>query len=370
MQTIKQFIKHDLIKAESLNSVSSLIGKMKESGSDTAIVFENGQFIGLFSPIKLSRSKLDVAKTKIGSFVSHPQNVEDDDEIHEVLRGMYNSNSNVLPVMNDDEVQGVVYGLDLLNAIAPELEFIEIQDLKKPKNIFVSEQDRIGKVIEILSAAVNFVVVRSKKGDIIGYVSHKELLTKYLIHHHERDAGGRRNMKTRAFKAERPDLLALPVSSFMNEFNGNSLSGEDTIATAVKYMRELNEGYLLVDGFDVLSYRDILREVFNLGDLGNFSICLIGIKKQDNPRYLSVKNIAVRYAQRFDNLLPERFSLKVHLKTFNASEVDKKHRYEVFIVLESSALQIRSNKKEGWDILEVVNDGLKSLHERLQKHVR
>ncbi|MBW3019705.1 CBS domain-containing protein [Candidatus Woesearchaeota archaeon] len=261
MTNAKEIINNEFSSAKIQDRLSSVLGKMKNEAYSEILIFDENKLKGIFSPNYATRSKIDIVNTKVDKFTKPANCVTEETELKEVIKEIINSDHDTIPVKKNQKVVGIIHSLDILNIIKNDLKKVKIKDVKKKQNKKVSENDRIGKIIEILNdKSLHALVILNEKKEATDLITHYDIMRNINFFSHGRDSGQKHGTISKAFKAEKDDLNGLPAYDFIEYKNSASLTSEDSLAKAIDLMINNDVLNVLVkDEPSIIRAKDILR---------------------------------------------------------------------------------------------------------------
>ncbi len=192
------------------------------------------------------------SRLHVSSFMSlNPITVAPDTEFNDIVKIMHEKSIGILPVLEDNEIIGVVLREKLLEVL--KKDDTEIRFVMNPYPIIARTSDRILKVRQdMLNNDISFMPVLDERDEIVGYITIAELA--YAIFKFQ-DIVPAKHRKER--------ITHLIVEDVMR-FRPPRLRITDTVATAVSYILEKgSRGAVVVDEIGglagVVTVHELLR---------------------------------------------------------------------------------------------------------------
>lgn len=352
-------IRQEYLSADVEDSLSQVIGKIKNESDSAVLVFNGKKLAGVFIPQLLNTSKIDIAQAKVKNYISHVPVIEDEDN-KRILELMYNSNSVLLPVKHKHRIAGVVHAFDILRSMT---ENQMVRPLLRGAEEYLTPEDRLGKAIEIMNEAYEIPVFEE---NIVGFLTSFDLLKNYYIHHHERDHGARPNIETKAFHSESEDILALPVKNFIRDKELNKIDPKSSLKKAVELMQEKNVLQLASDN-SYLTIRDIMANVLQLDKEAPRDVEFVGMNQLDEIEQSEINRISAFHYDKISYYVNNP-RIRLHLKVYKNWGKNKK--YSVKINMHSVDANLAVDKAYDWDLKRAVHKGFEDLLNSIRNKVR
>ncbi|MBW3004140.1 CBS domain-containing protein [Candidatus Woesearchaeota archaeon] len=210
----RDIMRKEFLQIDGDEPVSKLIGQMMVHNERAAVVFGRQGYIGVAYARLLLRNKLHVADWKVKRVVARPAILSGNEDISEVARKMFVSDSPLLPVMGYS-VQGAVFEEDLLPLMRSLFKGLKVNDVMNPA-ITIKERDRIGRAIEMMfEDRIERLPVVDTSGKIVGVASVTNLMQNFLLQHNARDKGYNSDIKTKGSSPSNDDMDAFEVRNCM-----------------------------------------------------------------------------------------------------------------------------------------------------------
>lgn len=336
---IKPLIKPDFIILEEDATVSELIGKLKQYEKHSAIVFRNNKYLGLVEKKRLLRSRLDAAEAKLGKYIQRAPTLNENADVIETAYQLFQSNLDFAPVEKNKAIVGVVEGVDvalaaLQSPAVPEIQKALVSDIKLVKPSKVSKDEPVARALEVMHDEHIDHVPIYDQGKLLGILSYKDLLRRYLGWTPYRDYSTRFN-KMAGTKMAQPDmssLAGLPVSNFCTKDNLLTTRPGALLREALAVMQKNNVHDLIVLQGDILvgllTVKNVLRRIGSLKIPQNFNIQFIGLNQLhlEPAQKQNLQKICSNEAFKLQRKIKNEFVLVVHLKEYEQGGVGKKEK--------------------------------------------
>ena len=264
----KEVMTSDFIKADIKDTVSSVLGKLKKSKQDTALLFKGDKFIGLFSKHRLIKSRLDPKTSKAGHFIKHVPVLNGEEELIETARLIYTSNMPVIPVVHEQKVIGAVKAIDVVDKLDAGIKEQRIDSVATMDLFTINENDETATAMSIMyNKTIDRLPVVDKNGNLLNIVTLHDLITSFMLMQQTKtEARGRKgatvkgSRTVRAYR-KRVDIRALPIRNFTSPVVITADANED-VGTVINDLKEYSiSSIILVKGkkaVGIVTIRDLL----------------------------------------------------------------------------------------------------------------
>ncbi|MBW2963438.1 CBS domain-containing protein [Candidatus Woesearchaeota archaeon] len=373
---IKELVKTDFISLDKNETISKLLGKLKQDHQRNVLVFDNKKCLGIVSKRSLLKSKVMAQEMKVEKIIRKVAVIDEDADVLEAAYLMFNVDTNVLPVSRKGKVFGVLRIFDLLGQLKKyeEIKKLKINDAKILKLKTFKETERIGKIINEMNTFSTYdMPIVDEKGKLVGLVSVSDIWNKF-VSPVVREKGMKTDMtKTKGFTPNAPDITGMPVSSFGSFRNVYFEDVNKSLVEAVNEMRKHDLMSLVVTKdskpFGMLTANNVLRVMAALYKGPAYNIKITGLKKTNLEPYqvANLKALLSRHAEVLDRMLKNEFLLEVKLKEY--SKTGKKHKW----LIEMKAVfpgRMVSAKEHDWDLETALHKTFNNLKKRIQGYFR
>ncbi|WP_436927682.1 CBS domain-containing protein [Halosimplex amylolyticum] len=129
--------------------LSKVAGAFENQELDAVVVTDGDEYRGVVSRRQLASSS-NQPSAKVGSQVQHVPAVERTEDVREVARLMIGSDAKTLPVLDDERVYGVVTADAVLAAVRPFLDAATVDEAYSAELISVTPETGIGEALNTL----------------------------------------------------------------------------------------------------------------------------------------------------------------------------------------------------------------------------
>lgn len=228
MITAKDLMSRSYLAVDTRETISKLIGKMKNKHVTFALVFQGHKYKGLLDKRFLLTSRIDTSKMKVNNVLKKRSKsktqffvpkLKKDTVLDRICRLMATSNARALPVLEGNSVKGVVTTNKVLSLIRNSYRGLKAGQILKKKQIRVLENEQIGKVIEKMHLQkVDKMPIVNRLGRLVGIVTINDIIKNF--HRFSRTAQkgrskGSRTKQPNRDSGESQDMLKLPIRNLM-----------------------------------------------------------------------------------------------------------------------------------------------------------
>ncbi|MHB9286792.1 CBS domain-containing protein [Halobacteriales archaeon Cl-PHB] len=286
--------------------LSKVAGAFENQELDAVVVTDGDEYRGVVSRRQLASSS-NQPSAKVGSQVQHVPTVERTEDIREVARLMIGSDAKTLPVLDDERVYGVVTADSVLAAVRPFLDAATVDEAYSAELISVTPETGIGEALNTLrgSGVAHLPVVEDD--EVVGMLSLYDVI-EFTTRGGSRsqggssgDGGGRGGGKAAggshggfgAREGESDRMLDLPVQNLMSDAVV-TIGRDATLDEVVEAMFEREISSLVVtDGetdepIGIVTKTDVIEALTWERDDGRHPVQVFGLDLLDGMDYEGV----------------------------------------------------------------------------------
>ncbi|WIV67886.1 CBS domain-containing protein [Natrialbaceae archaeon AArc-T1-2] len=214
-----------------------------ENGNPKGLIVTNdGEYEGVIGEREVLQSHVEddatVAALTKPSRTDPAPTVGREENVREVARKLIEGNAKIAPVMENDDLWGIVSTDAILEGVLENLDAITVADVYTDDPVTLEEDDGIGKAINYLREhGISRLPVRNENGYLTGVVTTHDIAD-FAIRKNETTTTGDRVGDT-------DRMLDVPVYDIMNS-PVETASIEETAREAVERMLESDYGGLVV----------------------------------------------------------------------------------------------------------------------------
>jgi CBS domain-containing protein len=312
-------------------TVSKLSGAFEDPTVKAIVVTEDGEYRGLVTRRQLATSHRSPDQ-KVASLVWHVPRVDPTADVREVARLMVGGQTMVLPVIEGDDLVGVVTAENLIELVRPYLDVATVSDVYSSDLVTVPPDETLGSVLNTLreNRITHLPVV---EGDsLAGIVSLHDVID-FSTRAVERSSGGTSGLESSgrahggfgAREGEIDRLLDLPVRDVMST-TVDTATPEESLDEVVQRMLEQDVSSLVVVDPDagapdgIVTKTDVLRSL-TWSARGRRAVNVVGMDLLDDVSYEEIvdmiEDLVAKYGRM--SLLEAKVHLHEHDETFRGT---------------------------------------------------
>lgn len=360
--------KEGIVQFNIQDTLSSFIGKMSKNDAKDGYALEEGKFAGVFSPMTLFRSKIDVTHTKVSHFLKDVHKLTGEDDVIEIARQMVLNDTMILPVFDKDGFLGVVSAYDVLERIDdfPVLKQKKIDDFLRQVALFKEDESMTYVLNKMHENKEREVPVVDKHGYLSGILGHSDVLLNYYIHDQKTDYHqSPNNHATRAYDSEPGRITVLPVKDFMRDFEALKIESLETLYDAAGKMLQ-NRSQLLIDedSMKIIDLKAILKTIGGADTKEFLNIHYQGMDKVQIEDHTKQRlfDVTRNYVERMQKKLGHVVELVLHLKDFERG--GKNHRFEIQTRMTAPG-EMFTAESDDWDAVRAVRKTLDTIESQI-----
>ncbi|MFW6041095.1 MAG: CBS domain-containing protein [Thermoplasmatota archaeon] len=341
-------------------TVSDVIGLIREHGLEEVPVIENGKVVGFVSDnIFIDRRNLSFS-TKIKHVMNPPPEVNTDDSLVKVCELLLSSGYRGVPVTSESgNYEGFISRKDISRIIPSinELKKTLVKDYMTPNPETIKAHEFVGKAKSMMDKYdVRVLPVVDKHGILIGMVGIQDILNKIkrpILREEKGSMKGERNSPQRDIEVH--SVMAEPPIT---------ISPNSLIYDAAKKMNEEDISTLVVTDDDeikgVLTQFDLIEMITSFRDADQVYVQISGLKG-DPDVYDQMYEIIQRYLNKMNKVLNP---LVLNIHVVSHQEEGTQSKYSIRLRL-STDYGMYYAKEVNWNIMDALDKGLDSLKRRI-----
>ncbi len=246
----------DYVAVDADERLSKVRSRLERENPKGFIVTEDSQYQGVINERQLVQSHVQDS-AKVRGLVQPAPKVGRQDDLREVARVLVEGGTRTVPVFESEELWGVVTADDILEAVLPNLDALDVSDIYTEQVVSITEETHIGRAINLLREHdISRLPVLDEEDRVTGMVTTHDIAA-FAVRDMERQQKGDRS-------GDRDRVLDIPVYDIMNS-PVETTTTDTSVETAVGRMLENDysglvvtpEGDRTVDG--ILTKTDVLR---------------------------------------------------------------------------------------------------------------
>ena len=198
----------DYVTVDADERLSKVRSRFERENPKGFIVTEDSQYQGVINERQLVQSHVQDS-AKVRGLVQPAPKVGRQDDLREVARVLVEGGTRTVPVFESGELWGVVTADDILEAVLPNLDALDISDIYTEQVVSVTEETHIGRAINLLREHdISRLPVLDEADRVTGMVTTHDIAS-FAVRDMERQQRGDRS-------GDRDRVLDIPVYDIMN----------------------------------------------------------------------------------------------------------------------------------------------------------
>jgi len=358
---ISQVMSKNVLSVAPELEVRKAVSIMKQEHFKELPVIDKGKLVGLINLYDISMLPNYSSVSKVKSVMIKPPELNPSADVFEALKLISETGIQGLPVVKG-AVVGFVSDYDLLKVYADEFKNLVSSDVMK-KIPALRSADPVGKATRLMDyAKVDMLPVIDESGNLIGVVTHDDVLNFFFVPSEGEKQGEARGL------AHNP--LSSEVSGVINT-NYKAVLIDDKLTKAVKLMLDSHlTSIIVVDSLNkpvgLIDRKELISYLYNKLSSWDTMIHFSGLKLDYLTKQLMIK-IIINHFDKIKYLVSELKDFKVYLK--GVHDHAGVHNFEVKITVAQKGRTLRM-KKNGYSLRETLDDALDDLERLLAKEYR
>ncbi|MBD3354451.1 CBS domain-containing protein [Candidatus Woesearchaeota archaeon] len=263
----ERLIKKRYIAVDISDSISALIGKLKQNNAKTALVLDKNKFEGIADTHRLIRTKINPTEVRVKKIIKHIPTLNGGESLKETIRLMYTGETRILPVIKDKKVIGIVHSKDIIQELAKTKHADKkIKEIMTLEPITIKQDSSVGEAISIMKEKhISRIPVVDEQNNLINIAALTDFMYKFTLRQQSKtERKGRESpaKRTKSFKAQKTDLNKFPVKNIATPILVTA-SPEDTLERVIEKMERFDISSIVVKedkkAVGIITTRDFLR---------------------------------------------------------------------------------------------------------------
>jgi CBS domain-containing protein/ribosome-associated translation inhibitor RaiA len=198
----------DYVAVDADERLSKVRSRFERENPKGFIVTEDSQYQGVINERQLVQSHVQDS-AKVHSLVQPAPKIGRQDNLREVARVLVEGGTRTVPVFESEELWGVVTADDILEAVLPNLDALDVSDIYTEQVVSITEETHIGRAINLLREHdISRLPVLDEEDRVTGMVTTHDIAS-FAVRDMERQQKGDRS-------GDQDRVLDIPVYDIMN----------------------------------------------------------------------------------------------------------------------------------------------------------
>ncbi len=290
---------------ERLGKVRSMFEEDRPKG---IVVTEDGEYTGIINQKQLIQSHIQDG-AKVRGLVRSAPRVGRTDDVREVARVLVESGAKIAPVLEGDNLWGIVSEEAILEAVLDNLETLDVADIYTDEVVTVTDDTQIGRSINMLRENnISRLPVVDEGGQLTGMVTTHDIAD-FAVRDMERQQKGDRS-------GDIDRVLDIPVYDIMSSPVATTTAGA-TVKSAVKQMLDNDYAGLVVTPDDdetvagIITKTDVLRAL-TYTEEDHMDVQVTNIKLLDTLTREEIREEIQQTADKYQDMQVQHAHVRFH----------------------------------------------------------
>ncbi len=347
---IKEIMSKSLIFVEPDEALSAALTKMRKNNIHQLLVMDGKNLLGMVELKKVVTKNVDITKTKVEKLITPTSSISQDATIEEGAKLLLDSGLRAVPVMEKEEIVGVISETDLIKTVSSKKRANEIATPCE----YVELEDTMGKIMEIMLAKNVSRVPVVQNGKLIGVVGTMDMIK--LLEAKE-------PIKDKYVAAEKLQLEDIKVKTLMtNPYIADANTPVDRLKDTLVKSEEV---FLQDDEIKIITPKDLLELLIEKPKRGAY-VQITNLGDEAISVTAKIDKITDTFIKKTASLLQNIEFLFIHIERHQKQ--GKKIKYSVRARF-STNLGLFVAHDWGWDLVSTMQSTLSNLErEVIKKH--
>lgn len=372
MASIRDITAKDVMDPEPVTvnigqTLSKVRSRMEKHNLRAIPVVDGHKFVGMLGYRELvEKVRSDPSSTKVESLVHTPPEIVEEHNLVELADTRINSGRKLFALVGDqDRLVGAIGEPEMVYAAkdADELQTVPVRDLMTPDVITVEEDESHETARSIMmDNNISRLAVVDVNGNLTAVITSNDIMRAMIP---------REQMTDGDYKHHKESLSDIPVTEIMQikeEFNATIIEDDGApLPEAIGKMQQDDKQEVIVTENDVpvgiLTLKDIIDYMAGHEAVESLRVQITGAEVSEEQSAIMDK-VETALQGGLGRVLVRPDELVVHVKKYEKE--GSRHKYSLNFKL-SSELGLTTVKEHGWDLLNVVDEGLDELETVVKK---
>ncbi len=346
---IKEMMSKNLFSVEPNENLSAALSKMRKNNIHQLLVMDGKNILGMVELKKVVTKNVDITKTKVEKLITPTSSISQDATIEEGAKLLLDSGLRAVPVMQKEEIVGVISETDLIKIVNSKKRANEIASLCD----YVELEDTMGKIMEIMLAKNVSRVPVIQNGKLIGVVGTMDMIK--LLEAKE-------PIKDKYVAAEKLQLEGIKVKTLMTN---PYIADANTPVEKLKDTLVKGGEVFIHDGGEVkiITPKDLLELLIEKPKRGAY-VQITNLDDEPISVTAKIDNITDTFVKKTSSLFHNIEFLFIHIERHQKQ--GKKIKYSIRARF-STNLGLFVSHDWGWDLISTMQSALSNLEREVMK---
>ncbi len=360
MATVDEIMTKNVISISPDEPISKAISKMTENKIHHLPVVKEGKYLGMIDFDSFLRRSAIVLNTKVMNVMEKVPTITRKTEIAEAAKLMIDNGIRVIPVVENDQLKGIVTTSDIIysSASMPDILDLSVEEIMSGDPITVNEDDSVEKAVEKMKEIDEVTIpVTDSRGRISGNVNLDEI-SKQIWREKEKMHQGEYYRNEASVRVK--DVMSPPVTA----------KSSSKIADCINKMKEMGTRVCTVVNEDnkpvgIISHKDILDEIVKKLPRESVLVNLSGVKFEDPEIYDKIYDIIEKTAKNVAKVKRMKpMLINLHIERYNDQGGEIKYSVRGKMITESKTFYARAWE---WNLFKAVKELMNEFEKMVEK---
>lgn len=358
--TAKEIAVKDYFSVKPEAKLRSVFNKMSNDELSAVPVMEDDQITGVITWRKILR-KSTPPEAKVDKLMDAPATVKSGKDLIELAELFLKSGLRIVVVTENDEPLGIITQEELIDAVSMDQRFSS----KKLENfvtdvVTINEDDTLGRAKALMREnRIARLPVVDKSGNLVGSIDFSSVIKSF---------GTTKSMRIGERKGDSLPERDSPVTVLLNK-NPNTAQKTDNLKDIAERMVENNQLYTIITDNEkpigMLTPKDVLEQIASLKTEKGAYIEIAGGQNIDDFEKTKIFDIGERVVKKAAKMLGDVENLVIHIKEQNTD--GGKTQYMIRSRIFTSKGLYVAKEDWNWNLIDAVDSCAEKLEKRMRK---
>lgn len=175
------------------------------------VVLQGEKFVGIVTERVLLKPRINPLEVKVSSVALMPPKLGPDDNMCRAARLMVENNLKALPVIEDGKVVGLLTVKDVVSSCSNFLKGVKVRDVMTRDPVVISVDDTIGKAVSLMRDVGVSRLPVVDNNELRGIITLHDLITRIILPREKSSIGDVIGEKVRTLSYRVRDIMTTPV---------------------------------------------------------------------------------------------------------------------------------------------------------------
>ncbi len=303
---VEDLMSRNIISVSSEESVGSALARMKKYGVHQMPVIDDSEYKGMLLLKSLVTKKIDPVKSKCGHFAVPTSSLRRSISTEDATAHLLNSGLKALPVMENENVVGILSESDLMKLL--------VKSDRKAEDVmseceYVSTSDNVGKVKKIMMYRNVSRVPVINNGKLVGVVGTLNLID-VLLKAKQGFPGRSKMLHDRGFR-EPQSLDSIKVETVMEA--PKIVSKSASVNDISKLLQKEEEVFVMNSVPHVITQKDVLEQIREKPQRGVY-VQVTNLHGEDSFVQAKIDSMTTSFVKKIGAMMNDVQSLMIHIE--------------------------------------------------------